>query len=142
MNAKEFEVAFYEAMAKWVAGGKISPDPRGEIEILYADQQGIAWTHINTCHPEFLDTWVYRWKPAKKRTVTIDGVELVAPEVDAPTYGDTYFCENWHGDFEEETWRDTSSDESALVNSKVFLTREDCQAMSDAQRKQRIVGVA
>jgi hypothetical protein len=28
MNAKEFEVVFYEAMAKWVSGGKVGPDPR------------------------------------------------------------------------------------------------------------------
>lgn len=134
MNAQEFEVAFYEAMHKWVTGGKVGPDPRGEWECMIED----GWIGNNfPCTPAFSELG-YRWKPTPKRTVTIDGVELVAPEVDAPTYGAEIFVETADGKM--NSWKFTGSgfDVRLLANGKVFLTREDCQAMVDFQRNQRL----
>jgi len=138
MNASKFEIAFYEAMSKWVSGGKAGPDPRGEWE--YQQAATGLWFGVgkNPCMPAW-DLPAYRWKPAKKRTVTIGGVELVAPETDAPALGSTYFTEITDGDVSTNfNWECDSMDVGALKNGKVFLSREDCQAMSDAQRKQRI----
>jgi hypothetical protein len=79
-------------------------------------------------------------KSVKKRTVPIEGVELVAPEVEAPEIARQCFVPaqptglyifNWTGNPCEVIW---------LLEGLVFLTREDCQAMGDANRKQRLGG--
>ena len=138
-TADEFEIEFYKAMHEWVQGGKVGPDPRGVWEFsTYSDY----WIAPPTQMPDFVSYAKYRWKPAKKRTVVIDGVELVAPEVDAPVNGTTYFCEYNRGNIESYSpWGGYSFDYEALANGKVFLTREYCQSMADAQRKQRMGGV-
>ena len=137
MNAQEFEVAFYEAMYKWVAGGKVGSDPREEWEYGYKVDE---WRNSNSKPkaPEFDTNTHYRWKPTPKRTVTIDGVELVAPEVVAPNENAEYFYEHSGGKIRMEWWEGIDFDKTILSNGKVFLTHEDCQAMSDVQRKQRL----
>ena len=139
-TAKEFEIEFYKAMHEWLQGGKVGPDPRGQWECA-SENTANSWVqHMVT--PRFLDDkTLYRWKPAKKRTVVIDGVELVAPEVNALEYGNAYFAEGFGGLVDELFWCD-DTDPMALANGKVFLTREDCQAMADAQRKQRMGGAS
>jgi len=141
-TAQEFEIEFYRAMHEWVQGGKVGPDPRGEWEY-QGDIRDKWWALGNGVpNPSFNDRREnYRWKPAKKRIVVIDGVELVAPEVDAPTDGERYFIEGWDGEFFSYLWGDRYGEDIALANGKVFLTREDCLAMADAQRKQRLGGV-
>ena len=133
MNAKDFEIEFYAAMANWVVGGKQGPDPRGEWECLHVGQ----WMCGHKGPPGFVANTTYRWKPDPRRTVTIDGVVLVAPETDAPEPHTYYFFEGWTGDVFKDAWRSTEGDNQALKNGKVFLTREDAQAMSDVLRKQR-----
>jgi hypothetical protein len=135
MTASEFEIVFYEAMAKWAAGGKVDPDPRGEWEC----KQGDKW--VIYCGTGFPDNLLCRWKPAKKRTVFIDGIELVAPEVDAPAKNCEFFYEDESGLVAATLFCGCPNDVITLINAKVFLTREDCQAMADAQRKQRMGGV-
>ena len=141
-NAKEFEIEFYKAMHEWASGGKVGPDPRGEWE-----HQGCIddnWRSFGNVvpSPSFDDRREkYRWKPAKKRTVVIDGVELVAPEVDASKQASMYFVEGLDGRVYPYLWGHLHGEDEALVNGKLFLTSEDCQAMADAQRKQRMGGV-
>lgn len=137
MNAQQFEVAFYEAMHKWVTGGKVGPDPRAEWEL--ADVGDPNW--IRSCGmPQFEAGFQYRWKPTPKRTVTINGVEVVAPEVDMPTIGTVVFIETANGCVAQWGCNGEQYDKELLAHGKFFLTREDCQAMADVQRKQRIGG--
>ena len=139
MNAQGFEVASYEAMHKWVTGGKVGPDPRGEWEWKYSMWHDSAWVASKQLDaPLFGAEKCYRWKPAKKRTVTLDGVELVAPEVDVPAEKVQYFYEHSGGNIRVERWEGLDFDKTILSNGKLFLTHEDCQAMSDVQRKQRL----
>jgi hypothetical protein len=138
MTSSEFEIVFYEAMAKWASGGKVSPDPRGEIE--FRPNTTWNWSEAHADQLEGTEGGEYRWKPAAKRTVTIDGVELVAPEVEAPAVGTTVYCPG-HWGVSTFTWeRETAMTVDYLNYGLVFLTREDAQAMADAQRKQRLGG--
>jgi hypothetical protein len=137
-TAQQFEIEFYAAMSKWVSGGKVGPDPRGEWE--WRDTPTSSWD-FSICmrEPMWLSDCEYRWKPAKKRTVLIDGVELVAPEVGAPTDGAQFFIESMDGIVLMHEWNISDLEHRvALKNGKVFLTREDAQAMADALRKQRM----
>lgn len=136
MTSSEFEIAFYEAMVKWAAGGKVGPDPRGEWE--FAPFDSLAWVQGRNIIPYFEPHTLYRWKPAKKHTVIIDGVELVAPEVDAPEKGKMVFIETANGCVYTWKWAGEDYDGELLANGSVFLTREDCQAMADAQHNQRL----
>jgi hypothetical protein len=138
MTAQEFEVVFYEAMHKWVAGGKVGPDPRGEWE---AHVSGRWQPPSSPCVPSPL-SFEYRWKPSKKRTVIIDGVELVAPEVGEPKEKAEYFYERTDGGIDTEYWDNHDFDKKILTIGKMFLTRKDCQAMADFQRNQRLGGAA
>ena len=136
MNAKEFEVVFYAQMSEWVSGGKVGPDPRGEWEC--RDPKEHIWDGEGVTTPYFATGLEYRWKQPKKRTVTIDGVELVAPEVDAPANGADYYVESWDGEVMQPVWSVDLTDRRMLANGKVFLTHKDCQAMAAFQRKQRL----
>jgi hypothetical protein len=81
----------------------------------------------------------YRWKPAPKRTVIIDGVELVAPETAAPK-GEYFFISV--AMVESKRWGDYEYEKRWLRNGLIFLTHEDAMAMYEAQRKQRLGGAA
>jgi len=78
MNAKEFEIAFYEAIFKWVSGGKVGPDPRGEWE--YSDIFGKWHQTFAPSVPEW-DLTAYRWKLPKNRTVTIETLMTINAEL-------------------------------------------------------------
>ena len=136
-TAQEFEGEFYSAMANWAVHKKVDPDPRGEWECSISHISCRA-SNSKACIPRFINGNEYRWKSAKKRTVPIGGVELVAPEVDAPKVGTAIFVELGRGIVQEWDWTLDSAGREALANLKVFLTREDCQAMADAQREQRL----
>jgi len=142
-TAQEFEIEFYKAMHEWVQGGKVGPDPRMMWECR-APNCGKLEFDSKFPHqtPSFTDGIEYRWKPAKKRTVVIDGVELVAPEVAEPMRNTIYFVEGRDGTLFSYLWGDWEGQDDALANGKVFLTCEDCQAMADAQRKQRMGGAS
>ena len=135
-NIQQLEVDFYKAMHDWAADGKVSPDPRSLLE--YRPNSSTVWSKLDSFHIEAAGD--YRWRPAKKRTVIIDGVELVAPEVVVPVQGNRFFYAISNSGVVEDTWVGDLFDSKVLANGKVFLTREDCQAMSDAQRKQRLGG--
>jgi hypothetical protein len=137
MTAQEFEIVFYEAMAKWASGGKVGPDPRSEIE--HRPNAGWVWADCDMDSLIRIVGGEYRWKPAPKRTVPIYGVELIAPEVEAPAEDTEYFAEFVDGSVGAWAWGDFDYfDKQVLTNGKLFLTREDAQAMADAQRKQRL----
>ena len=134
-TSQEFEIEFYAAMVNWASVGKVGPDPRGEWEFYYEG----CWTNHGTNFPNFCCHRAYRWKQPKKRTVPIGGVELVAPEIEEPASGTVYYAEDWTGTIFPKSWvGHYLVEDSALANGKVFLTREDCQAMADAQREQRL----
>lgn len=141
-TADEFEREFYTRMFEWLTGDKQGPDPRGEWECseMYPNNKMLWISHPAKKAPMFLAESMYRWKPVKKRTINIDGVELVAPEVDAPVPGAPVFVEWWDGNTSATSWCSSKTQIEALTNGKVFLTREDAQAMADAQRKQRLGG--
>jgi len=140
-TADEFEIAFYKAMHEWASGGKVGKLPRGNWEYRYSKSEDWRQSSELPHTPSFDDLAQYRWKPAKKRTVVIDGVELVAPEVDAPEVRSPIFIELAQGDVSQWLWEGRKADVKALASGKVFLTKEDAQAMADAQRKQRLGGV-
>ena len=135
MTEQQFKIVFTKAMLEWYENGEVGPDPRYEWE--YCGASGEWRQNYRTEKPYFTKSMSYRWKQPNKRTITIDGVELVAPEVDKPEVSKNYFVESSNGAIQDVLWRNASFDLEALKNGKVFLTREDCQAMADAQRKQR-----
>jgi hypothetical protein len=132
-TAEEFEVEFYRAMHEWAKGGKVGVDPRENW------QKHVYGRWLSDDEAPCFSFGEYRWKPAPKRTVIIDGVELVAPETDAPK-GKYFFIlvalvesKNWGGYEYEKRW---------LKEGLIFLTAEDAKAMYEAQRKQRLGGAA
>jgi len=137
-KANEFEIEFYKAMHEWVQGGKVGPDPRREWECA-SENTANSWVQHMVAPTFVKNNMLFRWKPAKKRTVVIGGVELVAPEVDAPSEGTMFYCFG-HWGITTFTWSEGMR-KDYLDYGLVFLTREDAQAMADAQRKQRIGGV-
>jgi hypothetical protein len=143
MNAKEFEIEFYAAMSAWVSGGKQGPDPRGDWQYRPVGVEDDWWNTNGTgnvaTNPSFNCDNEYRWRP-NKRTVTINGVELVAPEIEAPSIGSIYHVEDTLNVL-SLTWAGVGWDKSVLARGRVFLTKEDAQAMADAQRRQRLGGV-
>ena len=141
MTAQEFKIAFTKAMLTWYEGAEVGTDPRGEWEYSFC---GYMWrtTPGDAAIPTFNSEATYRWKQPNKRTVPIEGVELVAPEVEAPADGTAFYTENGNCIACVYLWKANDWSIEALKNGKVFLTREDCQAMADANRKQRMGGAS
>lgn len=134
-TGKEFEPVFFDRMHQWFVGGCKGPDPRGEWEGRHCP--GCEWGRHGI--DKFRgDEWEYRWKPAKPRTVIIDGVELIAPEREAPMTGTAFFIVVSDGAIIEQTWGSNIVQNGRLAFGNVFLTREAAQAMADVQRKQRL----
>lgn len=131
---EEFEIEYYKRMHEWIQGGKRGVDPRENWENYAFGKWGSC---IGT--PSFVSKG-YRWKPSKKRTVTIDGNELVAPETGAPNIGEIYFVSD-NSRLSELQWDGEDVDYMWLKAGFVFLTSEDAKAMYDAQMKQRL-GIA
>jgi len=139
MTAQEFKIAFTKAMLTWYEGAEVGTDPRGEWEYSFC---GYMWrtTPGDAAIPTFNSEATYRWKQPNKRTITIDGVELVAPELAAFEVG-TYVYVMTLASAESHIWGSPCCNYDWLAMGLIFLTREDAQAMSDAQRKQRMGGV-
>lgn len=132
-----FEIEFARAWLKYVEGGKVGVDPRTQWE---HKSGGVPrWSdHPIAQHPGFAEGVLYRWKPAPKRMVTIsyktDKMALpvartvVAPEVEAPPKGQTYF----HGEnCNRFIWDGLDFERKQLADGLVFLAKEDAQAMAD-----------
>lgn len=134
-TSQDFEIEFTRKYLAWLEANKEGPNPRGEWE--FYNYQG-CWTTPRAHLPDFYCNEMYRWKHPKKRTVPIGDVELVAPEVKEPAKSTNIFVELAQGLVQHWTWDGGSADLQGLANGKVFLTREDCQAMADAQRAQRL----
>ena len=135
----EFEIEFARAWLEYVVGGKVGVDPWTQWE--HKNGVNLEWRgHESRQWPNFGEGVFYRWKPAAKRMVTIGyfkktGVhgwiekELVAPEVEAPKDGTTYF--RFFEPAYAQTWSSDSRDAVRLASGEVFLTREDAQAMAE-----------
>ena len=133
-TVQQFEIEFYRAMAEWVGGGKVGPDPRGEIE--FRPNSGWNWREAHADQLEGTEGGEYRWKQPKKRTVIINGLELVVPEVEVPETGSTvWLCCSPSIPLSGFQYNECTN--KWLKSGEIFLTREDAEAMADAQRKQR-----
>jgi hypothetical protein len=133
---EEFEIEFYQRMSEWIQGEKKGVDPRENWENYALGKWGSC---IGT--PSFASNG-YRWKPTKKRTVTIDGVELVAPEITTPDEGTLCHLTSGDGSLFSLVWETRKTDLRFLLDGRIYLTPENAQAMYKAQRKQRLGGAA
>ena len=127
-KGQEFEREWHRAMIEWIDGGRLF-DKMPIHEFLGSH----GWTAcIRGDIPSCAESTEYRWKPKPKRTVTINGKVLVAPEVDAPEVDDGYY---WiggdNGLVDRFKWNNDSADKQWLAAGNVFLTREDAQEMAD-----------
>ena len=127
----EFELPYYEAVVAWLKSGNVGPHPVALYQHVHIGNARPDWRSPSGSEPLFGCQYIYRWKPAPKRTVTINGKALVAPETFAPAYGSSYHSMNYEVSPCQWNWQDTSSDKSNLKLGNVFLTREDAQAMAD-----------
>ena len=116
-TAEKFKIAFTAAMLRWYEGGEDGPDPRCEWE--YSDAEGGWKQNYRPETPYFTKSMSYRWKQPEKRTVTIDGVELVAPEVGAPAHGAEYYVEASTGLVYSVLWGGRDHDLEALGEARV-----------------------
>ena len=121
-KGQEFEREWHRAMLEWIEGGRVGEMPTYEFFGRY------NWVEANVA--PWIESTEYRWKPKPKRTVTINGKVLVAPEVDAPAEGTRYLIIT-HKGVQCCTWTGDWSDRDTLKDGEVFLTREDAQAMAD-----------
>jgi len=121
-KGREFEREWHRAMIEWIDGGRVGEHPAWQ-----SSDDEIFW-RLAVCYEPDYRTKLFRWKP--KRTVTINGKVLVAPEVDAPAVGDCY----WVGTYEGATdvlWDNEEYDKQQFAAGNVFLTCEDAQEMAD-----------
>jgi hypothetical protein len=127
-KGQEFEREWHRAMLEWIDGGRVGKHPKYSIEFRTA--ACYPWTSRSTTNDDaFHEYTEYRWKPKPKRTVTINGKTLVAPEVDAPAMYARYYTHN--RPYDTMIWSNYDFDKSELEEGNVFLTREDAQAMAD-----------
>jgi len=127
-KGQEFEREWYRAMLEWIDGGRVGEEPVWQTS---GDQQ--KWyVDANLDYP-MMPNLYYRWapKPKPKRTVTINGKVLVAPEVDAPAKDRGYFFIDLTGAAIRMRWDGCTTEVGCLTAGNVFLTREDAQAMAD-----------
>ena len=122
-KGQEFEREWHRAMLEWIDGGRIGEMPTYEFFVRY------NWVEANVA--PWIESMEYRWKPKPKRTVTINGKTLVAPEVDAPAEDTLYWITDTKGGIDMLNWIDAESDKYWLSAGNVFLTREDAQEMAD-----------
>ena len=135
-QGKEFAPVFYRAMAEWHAGGEVGLHPQKLWENSTIGSARPCW-RLSGAEPFFDNSVLYRWKPTPKRTVTINGKVLVAPETVAPPMGAIYYLFSV-SDFVEQDWENIDCELGWLVEGRVFLTQEDAQAMSDWLTKCRL----
>jgi len=84
--------------------------------------------------PVFRPVNTYR---KKKRKITINGVEINAPEVEKPHDGATYYVPSLSVIDKYETlhWKNDSYDYRVFNRGLVFLNKEDAIAMTEASLK-------
>ena len=124
-KGQEFEREWHRAMLEWIDGGRV-----GEAPAWQSSEDEIFW-RLAVCYEPDYRTKFFRWAPKPKRTVTINGKVLVAPEVDASTINTPFFVIDSYGTPIEIRWTSTVADNIWLSAGNVFLTREDAQAMAD-----------
>lgn len=80
--------------------------------------------------PIWLENNQYR---RKARTITVDGVELPAPETEAPAYGTKiYFINPFNRSVVESRWSGDATDTLAyLKNGQIFIHRDHAQQWAD-----------
>ena len=123
-KGQEFEREWHRAMLEWIEGGRVGEHPAWQ-----SSEDEIFW-RLAVCYEPDYRTKFFRWAPKPKRTVTINGKVLVAPEVVAPAFGSMFFSASVCGvDF--MTWTNSTLDQKTLASGELFLTREDAQAMAD-----------
>ena len=124
-KGQEFEREWHSAMIEWIDAGRVATKPAWQSALV-----GDEWSHPFASTPSFIEGYIYRWAPKPKRTVTINGKTLVAPEVDAPETGSTvWLLGNGHVPLVGFQYNDCT--EKWIKDGEIFLTREDAQAMAD-----------
>ena len=92
-------------------------------------EDGARW-----CQSTFDPTWstVLQYR-RKARTITVDGVELPAPETEAPAYGTKiYFVNPFNRSVVESRWNGDATDIlTYLKNGQTFLHRDHAQQWAD-----------
>ena len=92
-------------------------------------EDGARW-----CQSTFDPTWstVLQYR-RKARTITVDGVELPAPETEAPAYGTKiYFINPFNRSVVESRWSGDATDTlTYLKNGQTFLHRDHAQQWAD-----------
>jgi hypothetical protein len=125
-KGQEFEREWHRAMLEWIDGGRVGEPPYWQ----FKGSDKADWDDGGANRPAWFPNTEFRWAPKPKRTVTINGKVLVAPEVDAPAFGSMFFSASVCGvDF--MTWTNSTLDQKTLASGELFLTREDAQAMAD-----------
>ena len=89
------------------------------------------WIRFNGSCFDFLDHLEYR---RKTETVTINGVELVAPVREALGFGQSYYaiCFAYDGGCSLHVWSGDNADLCFLESNVVFLTAADANAYAQA----------
>ena len=125
-KGQAFEREWHRAMLEWIDGGRVGCKP-----VWQSAAPNHEWEESSSWRePIYFSEYSYRWKPKPKRTVTINGKVLVAPEVDAPEQGALVWVVNVAGGIQDFTWVGDGPKEW-LAAGNVFLAREDAQAMAD-----------
>jgi hypothetical protein len=127
-KGQAFEGEWHREMLKWIDGRLVGYGPTWQ----FKHEEDANWSSICRHAPHSRDKVIeYRWAPKPKRTVTINGKTLVAPEVVAPADGTRVYLIDNLGGTGSAPWTNSSLDIEWLKANIVFLTREDAQAMAD-----------
>jgi hypothetical protein len=127
-KGQEFEREWHRAMLEWIDGGRVGYGPTWQ----FKHEEDANWSSICRHSPHSRDKVIeYRWAPKPKRTVTINGKVLVAPEVDAPAIHKMYWLISSASGVCEVAWSNDCMDKRHLSEGNVFLTREDAQNFAD-----------
>jgi hypothetical protein len=125
-KGQAFEREWHRAMLEWIDGGQVGSAPFWE----FIDDAECSDWYIGIGKPAFKSA-TYRWAPKPKRTVTINGKVLVAPQLDAPAEKTCYWSITSYNELVDMHWTNHGIDHQHLSSGNVFLTREDAQAMAD-----------
>jgi hypothetical protein len=127
-KGQAFEREWHRAILEWIDGGRVGEEPSWEVY----NSRKLLWESADCGDlPSFVVECEYRWKPKPKRTVTINGKVLVAPEVDAPAFGSVYFFVALDNNASSMRWEGCEADKAWLDIGNIFLTREDAQNFAD-----------
>ena len=90
---------------------------------------GSWWTQCDS-NPNWLHGMQYR---RKARTITIEGVTLPAPEIEAPTFRTKiYYMDPYRRTVIESEWFGDTTDRSEHIeNGQIFLHRDHAQQWAD-----------